>query len=184
MPSVPAPLALVESFLNSIDVETGLDDLVDVPTFRRWLADHDRPADADADDLDLARRLRDELRDEAGTHHAPPDEAVPRDRATLDALAARVPLGVRFGPDGAPVPVPTGTGVTAVLGEVLAAVTLAAHDGTWRRMKICPADDCRWVYYDASRNSSRRWCSMRVCGNRNKTRTYRRRAAPAGDTDG
>jgi predicted RNA-binding Zn ribbon-like protein len=58
-------------------------------------------------------------------------------------------------------------------------VALAAHDGSWRRMKICPADDCRWVYYDASRNSSRRWCSMKVCGNRNKTRSYRQRTAPA-----
>jgi predicted RNA-binding Zn ribbon-like protein len=179
MADVPAPLELVESFLNSVDVETGLDDLRDVATFRRWLADHDRPAAADEHDLDLARRLRTELRAEAATHHQQPDQAEPRDRGALDALAVRIPLAVRFAPDGAAVPGPTGTGVTGVLGEVLAAVALAAHDGSWRRMKICPADDCRWVYYDASRNSSRRWCSMKVCGNRNKTRSYRQRTAPA-----
>ncbi|BCJ32910.1 hypothetical protein Athai_04130 [Actinocatenispora thailandica] len=179
MADVPAPLTLVESFLNSIDVESGLDDLRDLATFRRWLADHDRPAPADEADLDLARRLRAELRAETATHHDPPEQAGHRSRDALDALSVRIPLAVRFAPDGAAVPAPAGTGVTAVLGEVLAAVALAAHDGSWRRMKICPADDCRWVYYDASRNSSRRWCSMRVCGNRNKTRTYRQRTAPA-----
>ncbi|MGA8114845.1 MAG: CGNR zinc finger domain-containing protein, partial [Actinocatenispora sp.] len=105
-------------------------------------------------------------------HH----DGAARDRTGLDALAADVPLAVRFGPDGTAMPVATGPGVLGVLGEVLAAVTLAAHDGSWRRLKICPAEDCRWVYYDASRNSSRRWCSMQVCGNRNKTRAYRRRS--------
>ncbi|BCJ26212.1 CGNR zinc finger domain-containing protein [Actinocatenispora sera] len=179
MADVPAPLEFVESFLNSVDVEGGRDDLRDLPTFRRWLSDHHRPAPADEADLDLARRLRTELRAETATHHGPPAQAESRDRDALDALAVRLPLAVRFTPDGAAVASPTGTGVPAVLGEVLAAVLLAAHDGSWRRMKICPADDCRWVYYDASRNSSRRWCSMRVCGNRNKTRSYRQRTAPA-----
>jgi predicted RNA-binding Zn ribbon-like protein len=77
--------------------------------------------------------------------------------------------------------VPPVAGVPGFLGEVLAAVALAAHDGSWRRLKICPAGDCRVVYYDLSRNASRRWCSMEVCGNRNKTRAYRQRSgAPAG----
>ena len=51
----------------------------------------------------------------------------------------------------------------------------AEHDGTWPRLKICSADTCRYVYYDRSKNGSRRWCSMDVCGNRNKTRAYRDR---------
>ena len=175
---VPAPLALVESFLNSVDVESGTDDLRDVATFRQWLVDHDQASAASEADLDLARSLRTELRAETLGHHDPPDEAGPRDRTALDTITARIPLSVRFGPEGAARPAPAGSGVTAVLGEVLAAVALAAHDGSWRRMKTCPADDCLVVYYDASRNSSRRWCSMRVCGNRNKTRTYRQRTLP------
>ncbi len=32
------------------------------------------------------------------------------------------------------------------------------------RIKICP--NCHWLYFDGSRNRSRRWCDMRVCGNR------------------
>ncbi len=38
------------------------------------------------------------------------------------------------------------------------------------RIKICP--NCHWLYYDESRNRSRRWCDMSVCGNRAKARRY------------
>jgi predicted RNA-binding Zn ribbon-like protein len=37
----------------------------------------------------------------------------------------------------------------------------------------CTSDECLWAFYDRSRNRSRHWCSMGVCGNRAKTRTYR-----------
>jgi predicted RNA-binding Zn ribbon-like protein len=173
--ATPEPLRLVESFLNSVDVESGADDLRSVESFRRWLGDHGRAAAGDADpeaDLALARELRDELRAETETHH----HGGTRDRSRLAELAGGVRLVARFEPDGTVRLVPPDGGVPGFLGEVLAAVALAAHDGSWRRLKICPAGDCRVVYYDLSRNSSRRWCSMEVCGNRNKTRAYRQRA--------
>ncbi|MEU4242496.1 CGNR zinc finger domain-containing protein [Actinoplanes sp. NPDC026619] len=47
--------------------------------------------------------------------------------------------------------------------------------GGWNRLKLCSAADCRWAFYDTSRNGGGRWCSMEACGNRNKTRAYRRR---------
>jgi predicted RNA-binding Zn ribbon-like protein len=46
---------------------------------------------------------------------------------------------------------------------------------TWDRLKACRLDDCQWVFYDHSKNRSRTWCSMRVCGNRAKARAYRER---------
>jgi predicted RNA-binding Zn ribbon-like protein len=49
------------------------------------------------------------------------------------------------------------------------------RSGTWDRLKVCPDDDCAWVFYDESRNRSRRWCSMNACGNRHKVRAYRDR---------
>jgi predicted RNA-binding Zn ribbon-like protein len=45
------------------------------------------------------------------------------------------------------------------------------------RVKECAADNCNWLFYDASRNRSRRWCDMRECGNRAKVRRYRKRAS-------
>ena len=60
-----------------------------------------------------------------------------------------------------------------VVGELLAIVARAQADGTWQRMKACPA--CGWAFYDRSRNRSRTWCTMAICGNRAKARGYRAR---------
>lgn len=43
------------------------------------------------------------------------------------------------------------------------------------RLKLCDAHDCGWLFIDASRNRSRRWCEMAECGNRAKVRRYRER---------
>jgi len=64
---------------------------------------------------------------------------------------------------------------TAVAAVYAAAARLTVL-GEWNRIKICPADDCRRAFHDRSRNRSRTWCSMRVCGNRRKARTFRRRS--------
>jgi predicted RNA-binding Zn ribbon-like protein len=40
-------------------------------------------------------------------------------------------------------------------------------------VRICDGDDCGWMYVDRSRNGLRRWCSMRSCGTREKTRRRR-----------
>jgi predicted RNA-binding Zn ribbon-like protein len=61
-------------------------------------------------------------------------------------------------------------------GAVLAASARLAMLGEWDRFKICPADACRWAFFDRSRNRSRTWCSMQVCGNREKARAWRERA--------
>ena len=97
-------------------------------------------------------------------------------RAVLDRTARRAGLGVHFQPDGASVE-PTAGGVDGALGRLVAVAATAMLDGTWARLKVCRAPDCRWAFYDQARNRSRTWCSMAVCGNRVKARTYRRRHA-------
>lgn len=42
------------------------------------------------------------------------------------------------------------------------------------RVRLCAARECDWLFLDRSRNRSRRWCDMTVCGNRNKVRRFRR----------
>ena len=66
-------------------------------------------------------------------------------------------------------------------GDVLTIVLDAVADGTWPRLKACP--DCRWSFYDNTRNGSKRWCLMtaagpgsRGCGNIAKVRRHRARA--------
>ena len=52
--------------------------------------------------------------------------------------------------------------------------------GELARVKTCAGPEgCGWLFYDTSRNGSRRWCSMEGCGSRAKMRRYtaRRRQA-------
>lgn len=55
------------------------------------------------------------------------------------------------------------------------AADLLIHDDP-ARIKSCADSRCAWLFYDTSRNRSRRWCSMEDCGNRAKARRHYRRA--------
>ncbi len=63
---------------------------------------------------------------------------------------------------------------TALAHIVMSALT-ATVNGTWHRLRMCPAPDCQWVFYDNSRPGRAKWCSPQLCGNRAKTQAYRRR---------
>ncbi|MDX1501936.1 MAG: ABATE domain-containing protein [Thermoanaerobaculia bacterium] len=64
-------------------------------------------------------------------------------------------------------------------GGLLAPVAASATDlltaGSLDRLRQCDAPRCTWLFLDASRNRSRRWCSMETCGNRAKARRHYRR---------
>ncbi len=75
------------------------------------------------------------------------------------ATAARLTLDLRQ-----PAIVPRATGVDGALGRVLAVVYAAMQDGTFGRLKACRNHDCRWAFYDYSKNRSASWCSMQLCG--------------------
>jgi predicted RNA-binding Zn ribbon-like protein len=66
---------------------------------------------------------------------------------------------------------------SAVAGSL--AHYLAEHDHD--RLRLCASETCRWLFVDRSPSGRRRWCDMRVCGNRAKVRRHRARAqgAPA-----
>jgi predicted RNA-binding Zn ribbon-like protein len=54
-----------------------------------------------------------------------------------------------------------------------AAVFLTSTDLS--RLRTCGNPRCRWLFLDATRNRTRRWCTMAVCGNRAKVHRYRQR---------
>jgi predicted RNA-binding Zn ribbon-like protein len=85
----------------------------------------------------------------------------------VDEAAAR--LGLGLDPDAGPVV----RGAEDALDEVVAIALTAMLDGTFGRLKACR--NCHWAFYDYSPNRSAAWCSMQLCGNRAKTRSYRRR---------
>ncbi|MBX6384017.1 MAG: CGNR zinc finger domain-containing protein, partial [Microbispora sp.] len=70
---------------------------------------------------------------------------------------------------------PGASGVAGGRARIAALIPAARADGTWSRLKVCAESTCQWAFIDSSKNRSRSWCSMRVCGNRAKTRAYRAR---------
>jgi predicted RNA-binding Zn ribbon-like protein len=172
----PGDLELVREFVNTLEVDDGTDHLTDPAALAGWLCERGlmRGRAADEGDLARARRLREGLRALMLENNG---VSVGKEaRAVLDRTARRAGLGVRFHPDRASLE-PTAVGADGALGRLVAAAAGAMLDGTWARLKACRAPDCRWAFYDQARNHSRTWCSMAVCGNRVKARTYRRRHA-------
>lgn len=41
------------------------------------------------------------------------------------------------------------------------------------RVRECGNPECRWLFVDTSKNHTRRWCDMRLCGNRMKARRFK-----------
>lgn len=151
-----ADATLVVDFLNTVNVDQGTDVLSRGSTWAQWAAQRSlRP-----DTLESARSARAALRAAAGDPSAETSRGAPR---------LVVPARMALGDDG-----PALLARDAV-GAVLAAAIRLNILGEWDRIKICPADDCRWAFHDRSRNRSRAWCSMRVCGNREKARAWRGR---------
>lgn len=69
---------------------------------------------------------------------------------------------------------------TGPVADLMIAVVEAVNAGHWHRLKACP--DCRWIFYDHTRNASKRWCLMnaggpngRACGTIAKVRSHRQR---------
>jgi len=62
-----------------------------------------------------------------------------------------------------------------VLAEVIASAAEVLATGEPMRLKICANPGCTWLFWDESRNLSRRWCDPRTCGNLITVRAFRRR---------
>jgi predicted RNA-binding Zn ribbon-like protein len=41
------------------------------------------------------------------------------------------------------------------------------------RVLACCNPECRWLFLDTSKNHTRRWCDMKLCGNRMKARRFK-----------
>ncbi|MFE7173822.1 CGNR zinc finger domain-containing protein [Streptomyces sp. NPDC057616] len=159
--AAPGGLALVESLVNTVDLESGSDAL-DTAQGRA-------PFGLGAGEVEEARELRESLRAALLAHAGhPPHRAV----TPLGELLARAPLVVTVDErDGTAALAPADRG--PLLSRVAAAVAGALVEGTWARLKACEAVTCHWAYYDRSPAGRGRWCSMQVCGARAKMRRYR-----------
>ncbi|MFJ7990384.1 CGNR zinc finger domain-containing protein [Streptomyces sp. NPDC094447] len=112
-------------------------------------------------------RLRDDLR----------ADVADRSCARLDGWLTDRPQAVGLASDGSLV----FRGRSGCVEELLRLAVRVVAQGRWRRLRMCP--DCRWVFFDQSRNNSRTWCSMtagatgRACGSIAKVQRMRGRRA-------
>ena len=173
----PHELGLVIDFVNTLDPDEDSDDFATPEGLRGWLTER-QLLDAHTAPLGEAERgqavrLREALRALMLEHNGGErDEGAAQE---LERVARHGELAVRFGAGGNAQLAPGARGFAGALAAVLVPVADAAPDGTWLRVKACRAGDCLWAFYDRSRNRSGVWCSMAVCGNRAKVRSYRSR---------
>jgi predicted RNA-binding Zn ribbon-like protein len=178
-PPAPGELVLVQSFLNThydLAGDRGGEILVSGEVLGDWLAARGLMAGrGQLTQLDVERAVavREGLRALAFANNG--------ERLDLGALDAmrRASQGagtqIRIEPDGPRFIADATTGIDAAIGAVFAITARAMLDGTWLRLKACPGRHCGWAFFDQSRNQSARWCSMSVCGDREKARAYYRR---------
>ncbi|MEU6392404.1 CGNR zinc finger domain-containing protein [Streptomyces sp. NPDC046939] len=183
MAETPAPAQLILAFANTIDVEEGTDDLATARGLDAWLRKQGLLRGSErvhAQDHALCLRMRAGIREELGAHTGDPADATLLHEAT-EALRD-LPIVVTAGTTEAGAGGTPGAGVLAPAPHLaaprkaLAALAIAWSElkvtGEAARLKRCSEHTCAWVFWDTSKNRSRRWCSMRVCGNRAKARRY------------
>ncbi|GAB3677945.1 CGNR zinc finger domain-containing protein [Saccharopolyspora tripterygii] len=167
----PSPHAeLIIAFANTLDIEDDTDTLREPAGLAGWLVEHEvtarTPAVTDADH-ERCLRLRAGVRELLGT-----EQQRSHVLADADAVLLDLPLLASLTPDSALQPDPHLPLTSRALASLAAALTTLLITGEVERIKRCPAEDCGWVFWDSTKNRSRRWCSMQVCGNRQKARTF------------
>jgi predicted RNA-binding Zn ribbon-like protein len=172
-------LNLLRTFVNTNNVEAGEDEVGTPELLGAWLASRgllprDQRVDTKAHERAIA--IREGLRALGGVNNG---DALEKDRIVeLNRAAANLPVVVRVEPDDWHLR-PSSRGVDGFLAGLLATLARSMADGSWARVKSCRRDDCRWLFFDQSRNRSATWCSMAGCGSRMKSRAYRARRREA-----
>jgi predicted RNA-binding Zn ribbon-like protein len=175
----PGELAMVQAFVNThfdLTAERGGEILVSAEALRDWLGARELikgQRRLTGHDLDRAIAVREGLRALAFANN---DQVL--DVGAIDAMR-RASKGagtqIRIEPDGPRFLSDSASGIDAAIGALFAITARAMIDGAWQRLKACRGRHCGWAFYDHSRNQSARWCSMKVCGDREKARAYYQR---------
>jgi predicted RNA-binding Zn ribbon-like protein len=172
----PGELALVQDFVNSVDLETGEEKLTGPDELAAWLTAHgllSRGDQVSEGDLRRSIEAREGLRTLLVANNG--GSADPAAVDGLNRAAARAAVRLAFEPTAGARLEPDAGGVDGAMARLLSAVALAGADGTWPRLKACRHETCLWAFYDRSKNRSGKWCTMESCGNVQKARAYRER---------
>jgi predicted RNA-binding Zn ribbon-like protein len=172
-----AQAELVAAFANTLDLDDETDFLTTPADAAGWLVAQglvERPAGLDDRDHRMLLDLRAGIRDALGG-------VTSADRLAVgDAVLRELPVLVSLGATPALRPAPTLPAPRRAMATLAIAWSHLVSTGEADRLKRCADDTCGWVFWDVSRNHSRRWCTMSVCGNRAKARAYAARQRARG----
>jgi predicted RNA-binding Zn ribbon-like protein len=168
---------LLVDFVNSRDVEEDTDAIAGPAQLAEWIAEHtgERLSDLQADDVQRLQSLRESIR--ALMHANNGGRVGEADLGPLREAAERGRFRLAFESGGGLALTPARADLSGFESSLLLALEHLQCHQVWSRLKVCTDDGCQWAFYDTTRNRSRTWCSMDVCGNREKTKRYRRRKA-------
>jgi CGNR zinc finger/Putative stress-induced transcription regulator len=185
--AAPGSLALVQDFVNTIAAGTprGADLLADVAAAQAWLdgalaewslARGLPVADVALGEGDLTRLrgLRAQLI-ELARAGAPDVEAAGRAWPGISASST-----LRLDGDGRVQVLPSGRGWKHVASVLLIEMYAARLEDNWRRLKTCSNQRCSAAFFDRSRNNSRVWHDVTVCGNLANLHAHRARKRAQG----
>lgn len=186
---VPDELANLYDFANTLDLRRfthhGVqhpqsDELGNAARLAAWMSERKLGSGGKVTPamFDTALQLRSSMRDYL---QCDPDER--RRNKTIGRALNRTtqhfPLTAQLhesaGHDGGIMLLPARDDALAGLSAVVAELYNGSANGTLDRLKMCASDECHRVFYDRSKPGTRRWCISALCGNREKTRTYRER---------
>jgi predicted RNA-binding Zn ribbon-like protein len=177
----PTPLIAVQALANTYSFEDDEERLLDPVQARDWLVE----SELAIPEVEVGERELQRLRDARETVRGLIDANLTGDvgdesRTGLGRLATQHPVELAVGDAGElSLDLTPQATVDAVLAQMTGIIFQAQLEGTWPRLKICASDECRWAFFDSSRNQGGTWCKMEVCGNRIKNRAYRRRNTAA-----
>jgi predicted RNA-binding Zn ribbon-like protein len=152
-------------------------DRLDMPGWRKWFLDRagipvKQPPTPET--LDELRHVRTMLRELLEQRALPDPGAMSGINGYLAASApvwqlrragAGVQMGMTWDPDWA-----------AVIAAVLTSYGRLLESGAIDRVRQCANPHCTWLFYDESRNGTRRWCDPRACGNLQNVKAHRERS--------
>jgi predicted RNA-binding Zn ribbon-like protein len=187
---VPDPLANLYDFANSLDARHFIHHGVRHPQFDElagprelggWMSQRGllftsariTPAMFETA-LELRKSVRDYLQRDPGERHKDGDAI-----RSLNRALKLFPLVAEARHDRGVALRPVRSDALAGLSAVVAELYDGSVNGTLDRLKMCASEECRRVFFDRSKPSTRRWCMSSLCGNRVKTRAYRERRRSA-----
>ena len=173
--TAPVGVELVRAFVNTAELDEGIDRLATAELAQEWLHAQDLIADEPLAESQRLRLIEVRAALRVLIAHGHGGRVDPASLAVLDGAGSTARLTLAFSADGSASLHPDATGVDSALGRILTAAYAAMVEGSWSRLKTCDNDECRWAFYDQSKNRSAKWCSMQSCGNRMKARAYRAR---------